>query len=93
VAERLNRTLVESACSMLLEANLTKYYRAEAVSTAVYLKYRCSTKAVQGMTPYEAWHGGKTGKAFFECLGVMHMPISLRTSVEFPATDVQIQMV
>ena len=38
VAERLNRTLVESARSMLLDANLSKLYWAEAVSMAVYLR-------------------------------------------------------
>ena len=57
VAERLNRTLVESARSMLLDANLSKLYWAEAVSMAVYLRNRCPTKAVQGKTPYEAWYG------------------------------------
>ncbi len=55
VAERLNRTLVESARSMLLYANLSKRYWAEAVPTAVYLKNRCPTKAVQGKTPSSVW--------------------------------------
>ena len=59
VADRLNRTLVESARSMLLNANLSKCYWAEAVSTTVYLKNRCPTKAVQGMTPFEIWHEKK----------------------------------
>ena len=59
VAERLNRTLVESARSMLLDANLPKRYWAEAISTAVYLKNRCPTKAVQEMTPFEVWYGKK----------------------------------
>ena len=36
VAERLNRTLVESARSMLLDANRSKSFWAEAVSTTVY---------------------------------------------------------
>lgn len=48
VAERLNRTLVESACSMLLDANLTKYYLAEAVSTAVYLKIDALQRQYKG---------------------------------------------
>ena len=57
VAERLNWTLVKSARSMLLDANLSKRYWAEAVSTAVYLNNCCPTRAVQERTPYEAWHG------------------------------------
>ena len=50
MAERFIRTLVESARSMLLDANLTKYYCAEAVSNR-------KIGALQRMTPYEAWHG------------------------------------
>ncbi len=59
VAERLNRTLIESARSMLLDAKLPKSYWAEAVSTATYLKNRSPTRAAQGKTPYEEWHGEK----------------------------------
>ena len=44
VAERLNRTLVESARSMLLDAALSKHYWAEAISTAAYLRNRCPTR-------------------------------------------------
>ena len=59
MAERLNRTQVESARSMFLDVNILKSYWAEAVSTAASLKNRCPTKAVQGKTPYEAWYGQK----------------------------------
>jgi transposase InsO family protein len=44
VAERLNRTLVESARSTLLDANLSSSYWAEAVSTAAYLKNHWPTR-------------------------------------------------
>lgn len=77
VAERLNRTLVESARSMLLDANLPKRFWAEAVSTAVYLKNRCPTKAVPGMTPFEAWHGEKPEVdhlRVFGCDAYSHIP-------------------
>ena len=60
VAERLNRTLVEVSRSMLFDAKLSHSYWAEAVSTAVYLRKRCPTKAVDGVTPYEAWYGEKS---------------------------------
>ena len=59
VAERLNRTLVESSRSMLLDAELPQRYWAEAVSTAAYLRNRCPTTAVKEMTPFEAWYGKK----------------------------------
>jgi hypothetical protein len=31
----------------------------EAVVTVVYILNRSPTKALNGMTPYEAWHGRK----------------------------------
>ncbi len=74
MAERLNRTLVESARSMLLDANLSKSYWAEAISTAVYLRNRCPTKAVLRMTPFEAWHGKKPGLRVFGCDSYTHIP-------------------
>ena len=74
VSERLNRNLVESARSMLLDANLPKVYWA---NTAVYLKNRCPTKAVQGRTPYEAWYGKKPNVEHlkvFGCTAYAHIP-------------------
>ena len=53
----MNRTLVEMARSMLIGANMTQRFWAEAISTAAYLRNRSPTKAIQGITPYEAWTG------------------------------------
>ena len=59
VAERLNRTLIESVRSMLFGAHLPQRFWAEALATAVYLRNRSPTKSVTGLTPYEAWSGDK----------------------------------
>ena len=62
---------------MLLDAQLPQKFWAEAVSTAVYLKNRCPTKAVKGMTPYEAWHGEKPKVdhlRVFGCDAYAHIP-------------------
>ena len=48
VAERMNRTLVEAVRSMLSDAKLPKCFWAEALATAVYLRNRSPTNAVQG---------------------------------------------
>jgi len=45
VAERMNRTLTESARSMLSYAGLPKGYWAEAIATAAYVRNRVSTTA------------------------------------------------
>ena len=77
VAERLNRTLVESSRSMLLDAELPQRYWAEAVSTAIYLRNRCPTTAVKEMTPFEAWYGRKPRVGHlrvFGCEAYAHIP-------------------
>lgn len=51
VAERANRTIVEKARTMLLDAKLSKEYWAEAVNTAVYLINRIPKKALNGEIP------------------------------------------
>ena len=59
VAERMNRTLVETVRSMLADANLPQKFWAEALSTATYLRNRSPAKSVKGTTPAEAWMGEK----------------------------------
>lgn len=59
VSERLNRTQVECVRIMLADSNLPHRFWEEALSTAVYLRNRSPTKAVEGITPFEAWHGSK----------------------------------
>ena len=58
-AERLNRTPVEGVRTMLADSKLSHRFWAEALSTCAYLRNRSPTKALEGITPYEAWSGGK----------------------------------
>ena len=77
VAERMNRTIVETARCMLAEAKLPRKFWAEAVSTAVYLRNRSPTAAVNGMTPFEALTGDKPCVGIlrvFGCLAYVHVP-------------------
>ena len=46
VAERMNRTLVETVRAMLADSKLPKRFWAEALSTAVYLRNKSPTRAV-----------------------------------------------
>ena len=74
VAERMNRTLVETARSILVNANLPHSFWAEAPSTATFLRNRSPTKAVCGMT-HEAWTGEKArvdGLRVFGCQAFVH---------------------
>ena len=53
----MNRTLIETVRSMLADAKLSHKFWAEALTTAVYLRNHSPTKAVETMTPFEAWNG------------------------------------
>ena len=59
VTERKNRTIVEMARSMLHEKGMPYHFWGEVVNTAVYLLNRCPTKAVENLTPFEAYSGRK----------------------------------
>ena len=54
VAERLNRILVETVRSILIDSKLPHKFWAETLSTATYLRNRSPTKVIEGMTPHEA---------------------------------------
>ncbi|CAB4035006.1 Retrovirus-related Pol poly from transposon TNT 1-94 [Paramuricea clavata] len=86
VAERMNRTLVESARSMIAQARLPKMYWAEAISTAVYVRNRMPTTAIKGnTTPYERWYERKPNVSHFRVFGCMafaHVPDSKRQKLD-----------
>jgi hypothetical protein len=45
---------------LLLKAKgLPRWFWGEAVDTVVYVLNRCSMKSIDGMTPFEVWHGRK----------------------------------
>ena len=88
VAERMNRTVVETVRSMLSEAKLPHKFWAEAVSTAVYLRNRSPTNAVDGMTPSELLTGVKPNVKHlkvFGCEAYAHIPKDERRKLDSKA--------
>ena len=54
VAERMNRTLMQSSRSMIAHAGLSNCYWAEAVATAAYVKNQMPSTAIkEDQTPYK----------------------------------------
>jgi hypothetical protein len=51
--------VVATARSMLKAKGLPGWFWGEAVNAGVYVLNMCPTKNVDGMTPFEAWHGRK----------------------------------
>ena len=77
VTERKNRTLVECAISMLKGKNLSNCIWAEAVSTAVYLKYRSPTRSLEFKTHFEVLYGYNhvvRNLRIFGCKEFSHIP-------------------
>src|SRR6185312_1385971 len=72
VVERRNQTIVGMAHSMMKAKAMPAEFWGEAVSTEVFILNRSPTKALKGMTPYQAWYGRKPNVSYlrtFGCIG------------------------
>lgn len=70
---------------MLSDAKLPKSFWAEALSTACYLRNRSPTKALDGLTPYQAWNGEKPRVdhlRIFGCAAYAHVPHDERRKLD-----------
>ena len=77
VAERMNRTIMETVRCMIHNAELPLRFWAEAVAAAVYLCNRSPTASVKDSTPYELWHKEKPDESHlkvFGCNAFVHIP-------------------
>lgn len=85
MSERMNRTLVERAKSMLAESKLSKEMWGEAINVAVYITNRVPTNAVKNKTPYEMWYGSKptlSNIKIFGCRAYIHIPKEKRSKFD-----------
>lgn len=83
--ERENRTIVESARSMLYARDVPLDLWAEAINCAVYLLNRTSSSQTPQKTPFELWNGIKPHLGhvkIFGSIGYVHIPDQLRTKLE-----------
>jgi hypothetical protein len=71
VVERRNQTVVGMARALLKQRGMPAVFWGEAVVTAVYILNRSPTKALDGMTPYEAWHGRKPAVSHLRVFGCL----------------------
>lgn len=74
VVERRNRTLIEMSRSLLKKMKMPNYLWGEAVHHSTYLLNRLPTRAITGVTPYEAWANEKPSVDHIRVFGcVAHM--------------------
>lgn len=69
VVERRNRTLMEMTRSILKHMNMPNYLWGEATRHATYLINRVTTRALNGMTPYECLRGRKPNLSHLKVFG------------------------
>ncbi|XP_051163516.1 uncharacterized protein LOC127282958 [Leptopilina boulardi] len=84
VAERKNRSLLEMARCMMLDANLEKKYWAETVNTANFLQNRLPTR-ITAKTPYELMYSNKPDLKnlhIFGCDAYAQIPKELRRKLD-----------
>ena len=88
VAERMNRTIMEGARSMLFQAKLPLEFWAEACSTAVYLHNRSPTTALKDENPFERLFGRRPDISHlrvFACVSYVHVPDGQRRKLDAKA--------
>lgn len=84
VAERKNRSLVEMARCMVLDAGLPHMFWGEAINSANYLQNRLPTRRTQ-TTPYERWNGLKAKVKHLQIFGLkcfVHIPTEKRRKLD-----------
>src|SRR5262249_3184776 len=84
-AERMNRTLMESARSMLHARDLPRSLWGEALTTAAYIRNRCPASVLDGRTPEEAWTGSVpdiSNMRVFGCKEYVHVPKEQRGKLD-----------
>nr|GEW03384.1 hypothetical protein [Tanacetum cinerariifolium] len=69
VAERRNRTLIEAARTMLVDAKLLVTFWAEAVNTTCYVQNRVLVNKSQNKTPYELFNSRTHAIGFLKPFG------------------------
>ena len=68
--------MASTARSMLKAKDLPSVFWGEAVTTAVYLLNRASSKSISGKTPYQLWTGSTPGVQHLRTFGcIAHMKI------------------
>ncbi|KAK2997449.1 hypothetical protein RJ639_025454 [Escallonia herrerae] len=85
VAERMNKTLLERARCMRLNADLPKSFWAEAVNTACYLINRSPSSAINHRVPEEVWSGKQvnfSAMKFFGCPAYVHLHNEERSKLD-----------
>lgn len=85
IAERMNRTLVESARSMMESSSLPRVFWAEAITHAAHIRNLFPLRHLENRSPYEVMYGFKPRVShlkIFGCLAWRHIPKENRDKLD-----------
>lgn len=89
MAERENRTLCDTARSMLFNTDLSRtdchLLWTEAIGTAAYLRNRVPNRGILNTTPYSEWYGRKPDVSHLRVFGAkafVHIPNAMRRKMD-----------
>lgn len=89
VSERMNRTLVEKAVTMIADSNVPRNMWPEAIRAVTYCQNRSPTTAIaDDKTPAELWYNEKpnvTNLRIFGCVAYVLVPKELRQKLDVHA--------
>ncbi len=89
IAERANRTLMETVRCLLHQGGVPLRFWAEALSVATYLKNCSPTSCFGGETPHERWWNVKPDVSklkVFGCIAYAHIPREKRKKLDKKTT-------
>ncbi|GJT13759.1 putative ribonuclease H-like domain-containing protein [Tanacetum coccineum] len=79
VAKRRNRTLIESAKTMLVDSKLPTTFWAEAANTACYVQNKVLVVKPHNKTPYKCFHGRTPTLSFIRPFGC---PVTILNTID-----------
>ncbi|UYV67878.1 K02A2.6-like [Cordylochernes scorpioides] len=71
VAERVNRTLIDTARTLLIDSKLLMKFWAEAIATATYIKNCTPHRSIKHDTPMQRWNGRKPSVKHIRIFGCL----------------------
>ena len=75
IAERKNRTLIETTSCLLLHSNIPSHLWAEAVKTANFLRNRSPSRALGGQIPFKLWTSKPPSVKHFRTFGMIALAL------------------
>ncbi|UYV70259.1 hypothetical protein LAZ67_7002299, partial [Cordylochernes scorpioides] len=71
VAERVNRTLIDTGRTLLIDSKLPMMFWAEAIATAAYIKNCTPHRSIKQNTPMQRWNGRKPSVKHIRIFGCL----------------------